>query len=67
MIVSNWDWSLLDIPNDMGECASPAVLDRPHERVSELLGPDGEPLLVAYPRRAIGFDLRPQKRGGNDA
>ena len=34
------------------------VFDMPHERVSALLGPDGETLMVQYPRRAIGFDLR---------
>lgn len=38
------------------------VHDRPRERVSALLGSDGEPLLVPYPRPKIGFDLTPRKR-----
>lgn len=36
---------------------SPAV------RVSQLLGPDGEPLLVGYERPKVGFDLSPKKSG----
>lgn len=59
MIVSNVDWSLFDIGFDE-PLQSIGVFDRPHERVSALLGPDGEPLMVQYPRRAIGFDLTPR-------
>ncbi len=39
----------------------PSLSYSPSERVSEVLGPDGEPLMVGYPRPAIGFDLRPRK------
>jgi len=35
-----------------------------HHRVSELLGPDGEPLMVPYARHKLGFDLTPRKRKG---
>jgi hypothetical protein len=58
MIVHNLEWSLFDIPQDTGTCAETSVDHYPSHRVSELLGPDGEPLLVPFPRRAIGFDLR---------
>lgn len=43
----------------------PITIDHaPSARVSALLGPDGEPLLVFYPRIKLGFDLRP--RGQNE-
>ena len=29
-------------------------------RISELLGPDGEPLMVGYERPRLGFDLTPR-------
>jgi len=32
-----------------------------HERVSELLGPDGNPLMVPFERPKLGFDLRPKR------
>ena len=35
--------------------------DRPSERMSVILGPDGEPFRVPVPRMAIGFDLRRNK------
>lgn len=44
-------------------CPQPQLWHRPSERISELLGPDGEPLTVQYPRNRIGFDLTP--KGGN--
>ena len=52
-----WEWPELDSPT---KCPEPQVWYTPAERVSELLGPDGEPLLVPYPRRRIGFDLTPK-------
>jgi hypothetical protein len=54
---SGWDWALLDA---LGKCANPQVWHTPAERISELLGPDGEPLTVPYPRNRIGFDLTPR-------
>ena len=44
-------------PYSGGNGASPMTFDRPSERVSALLGPDGEPLLVGIPRVRLGFDL----------
>lgn len=43
------------------ECPAPDVWHSPAERISELLGPDGEPLRVSYPRPRLGFDLTPRK------
>lgn len=59
MIISNIDWSLFDVGRDE-PLQSIEVFDRPHERVSDLLGPDGHPLTLQYSRPAIGFDLRPR-------
>ena len=56
---TGWTWHLEDNLGPSIEVI-PALHDRPAARVSALLGPDGEPLLVPYPRRAIGFDLRPR-------
>ena len=53
-------WPELDA---MAECPTPDLRHSPSERISELLGPDGEPLRVAYPRNRIGFDLTP--KGGD--
>ena len=53
-----WEWPILDAP---GECPTPDVWHAPAERISALLGPDGEPLKVAFPRLRIGFDLTPTK------
>lgn len=44
---------------DLSHMHEGIMVDMPrHERVSALLGPDGEPLRVPYPRFALGFDLR---------
>lgn len=51
---AGWDWALLDAP---GECPHPQLWHSPAERISELLGPDGEPLKVPYERPRIGFVL----------
>lgn len=60
------DWVMTPYEDRSGDI-QPAIFDRPSERVSALLGPDGEPLLVGIPRRAIGFDLRPsEKRTAHD-
>lgn len=67
MIVPNTHWAIEDC--DMEEVQPPQLtLFQPaHHRVSELLGPDGEPLIVPYERPSLGFDLRPRphrtKRG----
>ena len=49
-------WHQLDAP---GDCPAPDVFDSPHDRISDLLGPDGEPLRVPYARPRLGFDLTP--------
>ena len=41
-----------------GYCADVTVFTAPAHRISELLGPDGEPLMVGYERPKVGFDLR---------
>lgn len=33
-------------------------------RVSEILGPDGDPLLVGFERPKFGFDLSPKGKAG---
>lgn len=48
--------------NSHGESPVPMVYQRPSERVSRVLGPDGEPLHVGYERYKLGFDLRPNKK-----
>lgn len=55
-----WEWDD-QIPS--GHIESVTVFTPSHERVSELLGPDGEPLMVPYPRPSLGFDLRPKCKG----
>lgn len=52
-------WPLLD---DAAEPVSPVVFSQPAERLSALLGPDGAPLMVAYPRPRLGFDLSTRSR-----
>ena len=42
-----------------GYCPVPTVDMPRHERISALLGPDGEPLMVPYARPRLGFDLTP--------
>lgn len=54
---AGWDWALLDAP---GQCPEPQLWHVPAERISELLGPDGEPLKVPYERPRIGFVLKPR-------
>lgn len=39
------------------------IEDAPRVRISALLGPDGEPLMVGYERPRIGFDLTPRHNG----
>ena len=45
-----------------GYCPEPQVWHAPAERVSAVLGPDGEPLRVGYDRPRMGFDLTPVSR-----
>ena len=56
MITSNWDWSLFNLEQD-GFCPEVSVDEVRHERISALLGPDGEPLKVGFARPKLGFDL----------
>ncbi len=55
------DWWLMD-PYKGGGSTQPMMEYRPKERISKLLGPDGEPLLVPIQRIAVGFDLRPKAK-----
>lgn len=57
MIVEGWD--LDDLPQ--GYCSDVEIDHGPAVRVSALLGPDGNPLLVPFERPALGFDLRARK------
>ena len=52
----------LDYLTHASPCPTPELWHAPAERVSALLGPDGEPLRVAYPRPKIGFDLTPRSK-----
>ena len=54
----DWRWTGIDVQD--GHCPQPEVWHEPAERVSAVLGPDGEPLRVGYERRRIGFDLTPR-------
>lgn len=58
-----WHWPVLD---SVGVCPEPQVSHSPAERISELLGPDGEPLRVPYERPRIGFDLTPRSLPTHD-
>lgn len=53
----DWRWTG---QYESGYCPQPEVWHEPAERVSAVLGPDGEPLRVGYERRRIGFDLTPR-------
>lgn len=55
--LTGWGYKLED-----GYVAYTSVLELPPSRVSEVLGPDGEPLIVQPERRRIGFDLTPRGR-----
>ena len=59
MIVTNPSDEQLAVLDEVGSMEPVTVFTPSDERVSELLGPDGEPLRVAYERPALGFDLRP--------
>lgn len=43
-----------------GICGGTDVLDPRSTRVSALLGPDGEPLVIERARMRLGFDLTPR-------
>lgn len=46
-----------------GFCAGKEVETAHPYRISALLGPDGEPLRVPFPRNRIGFDLTGGRNG----
>ena len=46
----------------VGRCAEVQVTHDPAYRVSAILGPDGNPLLVGYERPKVGFDLTPRNK-----
>lgn len=54
------DW--LMEPYDANDQPAPMLHVRPAERESALLGPDGEPLMVPFPRPKLGFDLTPKRK-----
>jgi len=37
--------------------SAPMLTEQTPHRVSQVLGPDGNPVLITEPRRVIGFDL----------
>ena len=52
------DWFM---PTGTGDnAAAPMLMDQPPHRTTQVLGPDGQPVLVTQPRRIIGFDLKPK-------
>lgn len=51
---NGWDWPEL---YDYDTQHSTEVLVSQNIRISELLGPDGEPLTIELARPKIGFDL----------
>ncbi len=57
-------WEQLDHPDC---CPQPDAWHAPAERISALLGPDGEPLMVPFERRKIGFDLTPRGKSSGQA
>lgn len=56
-------WEVFDNP---GECPEPDFWETTKERISSLLGPDGEPLIILLDRPKLGFDLRPAPQRNND-
>ena len=55
------DWN--GFPNEWsGYCGGLEVDHSPAYRLSELLGPDGDPLKVGYARPRVGFNLTPKGR-----
>ena len=58
-IKASWTEAMEGFPDAWdGYCSGREVFGREHYRVSELLGPDGEPLQIGYERPKLGFDLR---------
>jgi len=58
-----WTEAIDGLPDEwQGYCGSVEVDHSPAYRVSELLGPDGEPLKVGYARPRVGFDLTPRAK-----
>ena len=61
MIVSDWDVTPFS-HGGVGSCPDVQVESSNHQRVSAVLGPDGNPLMVGYSRPKLGFDLTPRGR-----
>lgn len=57
---TGWTWELEENLGPELSIQPPLMDHHPSYRVSELLGPDGHPLRVPYPRVKMGFDLRPK-------
>lgn len=56
-----WVEAMDGLPDDWdGYCGGQQIECGSHLRVSALLGPDGEPLMVGYERPRMGFDLTPR-------
>jgi hypothetical protein len=56
---AGWDWPVL-YENEVEQPAL-TVSEPIRARVSAILGPDGEPLMVGYGRPKLGFDLTPRR------
>ena len=59
MIVRNIEWDLWCLPIDTGYCSNVDVHVSDRSRISTVLGPDGEPLILT-PEINFGFDLTPR-------
>lgn len=57
IVYPQFGWGEWGIPTVDGACIAPQVWHQPAERVSAVLGPDGEPIKVGYERPQIGFGL----------
>jgi len=59
----SWTEAMDGFPTEWGGRSSGLdVFASEHQRVSALLGPDGEPLMVGYSRPKLGFDLSRGRR-----
>lgn len=60
ILYPQFGWGEWGITLEDGQCVAPSVWHSPAERVSEVLGPDGEPIMVGFERPRMGFDLTPK-------
>lgn len=51
---NGWDWDEL---YEYGPQQTSDIIEQVHTRLSEVLGPDGEQLVILKARPRIGFDL----------